>query len=251
MAEDLPADDLDDARAALASTLEATAAILPWLAKPHTPRFNPKLNTRWIEACGQLDAVWSNRHTEGAAAIRPAIFTLYGIALETLDADLLLLGEALAGAADHCENELPSSRLTAALSATIESLHDAEGLEHKAVAERARHFAQRLEASCRPASDNERSAVLDRIFVGEAREHLSLMHEALARLPLDAYALKTEAVELAGKAELLELFGIMQQARTLAGLMDEPIAEVDGEQSRLRIESELVQLAAALAAVNG
>lgn len=50
----IPEKDLEETRAALAPTLEATAAILPWLAKPQPLRFDEKLNQRWIAACDSL-----------------------------------------------------------------------------------------------------------------------------------------------------------------------------------------------------
>ena len=38
---DIPEDDLAESRAALAPTLDATAAILPWVAKPALPASIP------------------------------------------------------------------------------------------------------------------------------------------------------------------------------------------------------------------
>ena len=63
---DIPEDDLAESRAALAPTLDATAAILPWVAKARPARFDPKLNERWIAAGKRLYQAWSDRH--GASA---------------------------------------------------------------------------------------------------------------------------------------------------------------------------------------
>lgn len=249
--KDIPEDELEDARAALAPTLEATAAILPWLAKPRVLRFAAHHNARWIEAGKRLHTAWSDRHGAGAADIRSAIFTLYAIALETADADCLRLGEALASAADQLESSQPGPHLIAALTASSECLNEPEGLEHKLFAERARHFAQRLEVACQQTGPGkERSVVLDRIFVAEAGEHLSLMLDALARLPIDAYAVKTEALTLAEKAELLELYGLMHMGRQLAARMNGEISELDSDASRAGTTELLQQLAKAIAAVD-
>lgn len=247
---DIPEEDLEETRAALAPTLEATAAILPWLSKPRTARFDPALNRRWIEASQRLSAAWTNRHQAGLDDIRPAIFSLYGIALETADATCLHLGEALAGAADSIEEEAPPPRLIAALTATIECLGEADGLEHEAFAIRAEHFAARLEATlAQPASGSERSPVLDHLFADDARERLELMRDALAALPPDAYALKHEASQIAQQAELLELYGIMHLARQISGTVSgEP--DLDSEGARQRISESLQLLAEAIALVD-
>ena len=246
---DIPERDLAETRAALAPTLEATAAILPWLARPRPPRFDEALNRRWIEACDRLAKVWSDRHDTDCNTVRPAIFALYGIALDTADADCLRLGEALAGAADQMEQDTPAPRLIAALTATIECLSEPDGLEHKVFAERARHFAQRLENLVLRTDAGERSVVLDHLFAEEARERIEQMHDALAALPPDAYALKSEAVQIAQQAEHLELYGIMQ----LAGQLVECIGretDLDNEAARQRIDQSLQQLATAIAAVD-
>lgn len=247
---DIPEDDLEETRAALAPTLEATAAILPWLAKPRPPRFDSALNRRWIEAGQRLAAAWSNRHSQGTDDVRPAIFALYGVALETADAGCLRLGEALASAADHLEQRELPPRLIAALTACIESLGEAGGLEHEAFAARSEHFAQRLEAALAvPLTAGERSPVLDRLFADEARERIAQMREALLVLPPDAYALKSEAAQIAQQAEHLELYGIMEQARQLAGLVDGAL-DLDNPETRHGIEARLHELSAALAALD-
>jgi hypothetical protein len=229
---DIPEDDLEDSRAALASTLDATAAILPWVGKPHPPRFDTGLNERWIEASTRLDQAWSNRHGSGAEELRPAIFNLYAIAIETADGDCLRLGEALAGAADRLEDGTPPARLIAALTGTIECLRDQAGLEHDAFTERARHFAARLEAATATDEIAERSIVLDRLFVAEAHEQLELLHDALAALPPDAYVLTTEALKLALHAETLEIWGVMHLARQFAESVTRYANELDGDTAR-------------------
>ena len=247
---EIPENELAGTRAALAPTLEATAAILPWLAKPKPLRFDSQLNERWMVACQRLATAWSNRHGDGADDIRPAVFALYGIALETLDSDCLQLGEALASAADRLEDGALPPRLVAALTATIECLNEAAGLEHALFAERARHFAERLVATITQlANASTRSAVLDHLFAEDSRERLEQMHEALAVLPPDAYALKTEATQLAQQAEQLEIYGVMHLARQLAADIGAD-SNLDSDASRARITAALQQLASALAAVD-
>jgi len=248
---DIPEHELEETRAALAPTLEATAAILPWVAKPRQARFDDKLNERWMAAAKRLAQAWAERHGSGAEAVRPAIFGLYAIALETTDADCLRLGEALASAADQLEESAPAPRLIAALSAAIDCLSEADGLEHAAFAERASHFAGRLEAMARAPDANERSAVLDQLFVDEAHEQIQLMRDALAALPPDAYALSTESLKLAQQAELLEIWGVMHLASQLAETISRHAADLDNPPVRTQVENQLNGLASAIAAVNG
>jgi len=244
-------EDLEETRVALAPTLAATAEILPWLAKPRPPRFSPDINGRWQSACKRLVDAWSDRHGAGGQDVRPAIFSLYAIALETADTDCLKLGEALASAADRLEESSAPPKLAAALTATMECLNDAGGLEHDAFPERARHFAVRLESCMAAASDGkERSAVLDQIFVDEANEQIELMREALAVLPPDAYALKSEASQMAQQAELIELWGIMHLARQLVSKIDCYAPNLDDETARQEVEQALAQLELAIAAVD-
>ena len=248
---DIPEAELAETRAALAPTLAAVAAILPWLAKPRPLRFDSALNQRWIEACAGLATAWADRFGPGADQIRPAIFSLYGVALESADVDCLRLGEALASAADQLEADSPSPRLIAALAACSESLNDVQGLEHPAFPERAIHFAQRLEAMAAPgAASGERSAVLDRLFVSEANESLERMRDALALLPPDAYALKLAAAELAQAAENAELSGVMHLARQLTARLTTLGNDLDEAPGRTQVDECLQQLAAAIAAVN-
>jgi len=247
---DIPEKDLEETRAALAPTLDATAALLPLLNRPKPPRFPPELNERWQAACQRLREAWSERNGPGAEGIRPAIFALFAIALECRDVDCLRLGEALAGACDRLEAETVPARTIAALSACIECLNEPGGLEHAAFAERARHFAGRLEASAAPCA-SERSEVLDRLFVGETEERIERLHDALDALPPDAYALKTEAFELAQQAEHLELWGIVHLARQLSTLVASHSDDLETETTRQQLLAVLHDLALATAAVNG
>lgn len=247
--DDIPEDDLEESRAALAPTLDATAALLPWVEKSRPPRFDVKLNQRWIEASHRLEQAWSQRHGPGADDVRPAVFNLYTIALETADGDCLRLGEALAGAADRLEDEAPSPRLIAALTGTIECLRDAAGLEHNAFAERARHFAGRLETATAATELTQRSPVLDRLFVGEAHEQLELLRDALASLPPDAYVLTTEALKLAQDAETLEIWGVMHLARQFADAVTRHANELDGHAAREQLLALLDTLAETVDAV--
>lgn len=246
----IPEHELEGTRAALAPTLEATAAILPWVATPRKARFDQKLNERWIAANKRLAAAWSERHGAGADDIRPAIFGLYAIAIETADANCLRLGESLASAADRLEENTLSHRLIAAMSAAIECLSEADGLEHPAFPERADHFAGRLEACAKTTKIDERSAVLDQLFVDEASEQIQLMHDALATLPPDAYALTTEALKLAQQAELLEIWGVMHLARQLSECITRNAADLDNATVRMEIQNRLEALGTTVATVN-
>lgn len=247
---DIPEHELEETRAALAPTLEATAAILPWVAKPGKLRFDLSLNERWIAAAKRLTIAWSARHGKGADDVRPAIFGLYAIAIETADADCLSLGEALASAADRLDEDAQSPRLIAAMSAAIECLSEVAGLEHAAFSERAKHFAGRLEATANAPDADERSAVIDQLFVEEADEQIQLMRDALAALPPDAYALATESLKLAQQAELLEIWGVMHLARQLSETISKNAVDLDSTPVRTQVESELTQLSSAIAAVN-
>ncbi|MCK7490420.1 MAG: hypothetical protein MZW92_00350 [Comamonadaceae bacterium] len=165
--------------------------------------------------------------------LRPAIFNLYAIAIETADGDCLRLGEALAGAADRLEDGTPPARLIAALTGTIECLLDQAGLEHDAFTERARHFAARLETSHRHRRNCRTiRCPIDRLFVAEAHEQLELLHDALAALPPDAYVLTTEALKLAQHAETLEIWGVMHLARQFAESVTRYANELDGDTAR-------------------
>jgi hypothetical protein len=244
-----PDNSLAETRAALAPTLEATAAILPLLARPKPPRFDPALNERWQAACARLSQGWAARHQDGIDGVRSAIFSLLAIALELKDVDILRLSEALASAGDRLEDREPPLRTLAALSACIECLGDYGGLEHAAFSERARHFTHRLESSA-AAPTLARSAVLDRLFVGEAREKIDGFHAALAALPPDAYAIKSDCADLILQAEHLELWGLAdllgQLARHVASHDD-----LDAPGCREQALQLIGQFEAALAALPG
>lgn len=242
-----PDDKPEDSAPALSAMLEATAAILPWVSTPKALRFTEALNQRWIEAGRRLGESWSNRHSAGLDGFRSAIFALYAVAVDSADADCLHLAEALASAADHLEDQAPA-RLIAALSATFEYLADAQGLESEKFVERAEHFARRLAESC--ADPGERSAVIDQLFVQEARERIEQMHDALAVLPPDAYALKTEAEQLAQHAEQLELWGIVDLARRLAADVTIYADDLESDAGRTAVETSLTDLIRAITTVD-
>jgi len=90
--------------------------------------------------------------------------------------------------------------------------------------------------------------VLDRLFAEECRERIEQMHDALAALPPDAYALKSEADLIAQQAELLDLYGIMDLARRLATAINGEL-DLDNEAARQRIAASLEQLLKAIAAL--
>lgn len=246
--------DLEETRAALAPTLAATAAILPWVSRPQPVRFPPALNQRWIAACAATADCWSARHSQGVAALRPAIFKVFGVALETADVDCLRLAEALASVADRLEAGTPGARLTAALTATCEALNEPGGLENKVFSSRARHFAQRLEHSLLPShKPGERSPVLDKLFVHDTEERLERMRDALIVLPIDVYALQVDSREMIQQAQEIDLFGIVHLGRQLenyVALMDES-GDEQQERARGEINALLDTVASALLAVDG
>ncbi|MGE5385436.1 MAG: hypothetical protein ACM3SV_06040 [Betaproteobacteria bacterium] len=251
---DISKDDRDAARAALAPTLQATAEILPLLAKARQPRFPPETAERWQTSCGRLFAAWSDRHGAGLAQLRPAIFELCAIAVELGDVDCLRLSEALASATDYLEDPVrkDDARLLAALSAACECLKEDNGLEHPLFTERARYLAQRLEQSTKPAGSGVRNETLDRIFVGEANERLDAMDEALELLPPDAYAIKTAAEDIAQLAEPLDLYDIIDRARIviarLTPLPGENI-DLDDDATRSELLARIAVLAEAIAEI--
>lgn len=251
----IPDADLDSTRAALAPTLEATASILPWLAKPREPRFPPELAARWQSTCQRLAEAWAGRLGTGFRDIRPAVFALCAIALELKDANSLQFSEALATATDRLEasDSLGDARLVAALSSAIDCLAEAGSLEHEAFPERASHFAARLQqvADAR-AIPLARSPALDRLFVGEARECLEQMADALAALPPDAYSLKSNASRLAHQAEALELEAIASTAGQLVRLLTLRAGEsvdLEAPVTRSQAETLVEALADAVAAL--
>jgi hypothetical protein len=245
---DIPDDELAGTQAALAPTIAATAAILPWLAKERPPRFPADLNQRWIAAAGTLAAGWAARQNDDWNAFRQAVFTLYGVALDSHDADCLALGEALASAADRLDAGTVSGHLLAAISATTECFCETSGLEHEAFPARARHFTQRLLAAVEQPPEQQRSPLIDRLFVAEASERLVLMHDALGALPPDAVLIKSEVLLIAEQAELIELYGLMALARQIARDV-EATADLEHPANRTAIAAALAHLDAAVAAI--
>ncbi|MCL2345623.1 MAG: hypothetical protein FWC58_07210 [Desulfobulbus sp.] len=245
-----PSADERAAQAALESTLAATAAVLPLLVKPRPPRFPAALNERWLAAGKQLRQVWARRQTETSEALRQAVFALYAVALDSRDADCLALGEALASAADRLDHGQPPAQLLTALCAAIECLAEPAGLEHDAFAQRARHFAQRLTQAAELPDAYRRSPLIDRLFVSETEERLTLMREALAALPPDAVRLKAEAAQLAEQAEMIELYGLMHLARGLAGRIG-GATDLEHPAIRADLENRLRQLRETLAVLDG
>src|SRR5574343_1910728 len=235
--------DLEETRAALAPTLEQTAAILPWVRAPQPLRFPAELNERWETACTRLRTAWDERLTEGDDSVRSSIYGLLSIALETHDADALQLAEALAGVADRLDAGPLPTRAVAAVTATLECLREPGGLENSGFAQRAQHFSQRLGQSLAPSlKPGERSDVVDRLFLVDARERLERMHEALDVLPVDVYALTLESHELTQQAEQIDMWGIVHLGRQLENfvrLMDEA-----SEDMQDRARSDIIALLA-------
>lgn len=249
--KDIPEDELKETRAALAPTLEATASILPWVAKAKPARFADELNQRWIAAWQRLREESAELHRAGPDPLRAAIFALYAIALETQDADCLALGEALASCADRCESAPPTPRVMAALAATLEALDETAGLEHEAFGERARHFAGRLsEALAAPAELGLRSPLIDHLFISEALDQVEAMREALAALPVDAYALASEAAHLAQQAEQNELWGLVHLARQLAAQIREHAQLLDEPAVHDQLVATVSKIAASINAID-
>lgn len=243
---DFPEENLEETNSAVASALEATAAILPCLVKPRQARFPADLNQRWVIACQRLQSTWLDRYANGEPDVRSGIFALYRLALESTDIECMRLGEALASATDSLDQSQPAPRIIAALSACIECLNDSEGLEHPAFAERIAHFAVRLERSISAAGEiGERSSVIDRLFVAETHERLERMHDALAVLPPDAYTLLNEASELLQHAEQLALHGIVHAVRKLLDALQlaGKHSSLESEAIRTHILLQLAELA--------
>ena len=249
---DLPDDDIEKTRTALAPTMDAMTSILPWVGKSQPVRYPEELNKRWQSACKALADCWSTRGRSDPAAIRPDVYALLGIAIETGDADCLQLGETLASVADYLEHNPPGNRLSAALTASTEALLDEGGLENPLLGERIRHFSSRLDAAMRPSTKpGERSDVLDRLFVQDSEERLQRMHEALEVLPIDVYALELEASELIQHAEQIEMWGIYHLARQLRNfaLQLSDASEAIQDQAADDIANQLALIETALRAI--
>lgn len=249
-------DELKETRAALAPTLEATAAILPWVSKPQELRYPPEKTERWQAASDALVAAWNNRHHNQLAAFRPAVFALCAAALELGDVDLLRFSEAFASAADSLEEpaRVADARLAAAISAACECLQNEGGIEQDGFPALARYASDRLEQVLTlPPNQSVRTPTLDHLFANEAGDCLERMHEALEQLPADTYAVKVAAEELAELADPLELDNIALLARALAHRLtpthgehpdlDDPIlrAEVDTRITELGVLIDAVE----------
>lgn len=246
---DIPERDLEETRAALAPTLEATAAILPWVAKPQPVRFPPELNKRWESACQTLAEAWQTRQLADLGPVRRAIHALLGIAIETTDVDCLRLCEALASVADRLEAGAPSARVVAALTSASEALAEPGGLEHPNFVSRAQYFAHRLETALAPSrKPGDRSDVLDALFVEDTEDRLDRMHDALAALPIDVYALQIECQELIQEAEQIEMWGIYHLARQLESfvLQLSDAGEAIQDRARSEVDRLLATIASAL-----
>jgi len=241
-------DELKETRAALAPTLDATAAILPWVAKPQELRYPPEKTERWQAASQTLHANWSDRYQNRLAGFRPAVFALCAVALELADVDLLRLTEALASAADALEEPRRQNdpRLIAAISAACECLMSEGGIEQDGFPALARHASARLEqVLTSPVSASVRTPTLDHLFVSEAGDCLDRMHEALEQLPADTYAVKLAAEELADLADPLELDTIALLARALAQRLCSTHGEhpdLDEPFLRAEVETRITEL---------
>lgn len=242
-----PDDQFEETRAALAPTLDATASILPWVGKAKKSRFPPEAAKRWQETCGRLAALWFERHEHGLAGLRPAVFELYGTALELADPACLRLAEALASATDRLEEgeAVSDARLAAAFTAAFESLSLPDSLEQDAFPDRARHFAERLERCADPQyAAQVRSPILDRLFVEEAGDCLERIREALTALPADAYGIRVAAEDIARLAEPLDLDDISAMAHHLVRLLTpKPGERVDLDNSETRLATVQALLA--------
>ncbi len=253
-----PEDDeaLAQTRAALAPTLAATAAILPWLARPKAPRFPPELDKRWQATCERLKSAWSDRYGEGMDDFRPAVFALCATALELADVDCLNLSEAFATATDRLDDpaSLRDVRLVAALSAGVECLNEPGGLESSVFTQRARNIAKRLEECANtPNSANLRSPTINRLFVAEAIEYLERINEAFEMFPTDAYGAREAALAIVLLAEPLELDGVVNIALRLAGLLSPQGGEIpnfDDENIQAAAHTLIEKLDRAIAEVD-
>lgn len=238
--------ELEEARAALAPTLAATAAILPWVAKAKAPRFPATLAGRWQDACQRAKEAWGDYSAGGTVPLRSAVFELCALAVDIGDLDCLRLSEALASAHDHldlADGEI-APRLRAAISAALEFAAEDGSLQHDLFSARAQHFAARLEQGWNPSAPT-RAVAVDRWIAAEIREHLSLMGADLDRLPPDAYGLKVHAADLGRLANALEMRAIANLTGALVRLLTIRAGEsVDLEDgaNRMRILDLMGQL---------
>lgn len=185
-------------RSPLASTLAATAAILPLMAHDKETRFKPAQQAAWQQAVAQLQQAWEQRQ-DSWQALRHAIFKLLESALVLGHPAPLRLAEALACATDQIDSRPPGPRLLATLTTTLELLQETGFLEHEALEERVAQLVPRLEAGDTPCS-----RTLETLFVQEALEVLEQLQLDLEIVPPDQERLALGArqlQELAGHAE--------------------------------------------------
>jgi len=249
-------DELKETRAALAPTLEATAAILPWVSKPQEARYPAEKSERWHTASKALSNAWDERHRKQLTTFRPAVFELCAAALDLADVDLLRLSEAFASAADSLEDpqRRDDPRLAAAISAACECLLSEGGIEQDGFPALAQYAASRLEqALTSPLGNSVRTPTLDHLFVTEAGDCLERMHEALEQLPADTYAVKLAAEELADLADPLELDTIALLARALANRLTPSHGEhpdLDEPLLRAEVDTRIIELGVLIDAVD-
>lgn len=222
--------------APLASTLEATAAILPLVAKPKQSRFPPEQVEAWEMAAKRLALSWNARRSWGKVDLRPAVFALCAAAVDLQDPDALTLAEALASATDRLDDPaaLEDVYLVAAISASVECLSGPDALDHEAFSDRVKHLAQRLEACARPGEYPLRSPTLDKLFFDEATEHIETMYGALDALPPDPEAMATAARALSRLAEPLELDTLVDMAYGFSEILSRRGDELDLEAEDTR-----------------
>jgi hypothetical protein len=184
----------------LASTLEATAAILPYVSHPREPRFTPQQRRDWDTAVHALNLAWEERR-EGWQALRRAVFKLLEGALFLKHPAPLKLAEALASATDQLESAPPAPRRLTALAATVELVTEADFLEHDALTERVDQLAYRLESE----EEGPRSRMGNTLFAQEVTEEIEALRHALEAVPPDVSALGEAARAIQRLAEPLGL----------------------------------------------
>ena len=216
-----------DKRHPLATTLEATAAVLPFL-QPRPRRFAPEQRREWDAAVAELRSHWpacARGAPDAWPALRAAIFRLLAGALPLPHPAPLALAEALAAATDDLERVAPTAYRRAALAASFELLGEADFLEHPALAARVTQLVERL-GRRQPGA---RSPRVDALFAAEAREEIEALCASLETVPPDTRAFARAAGRLQALAEPLDLPALAEAARRLGdavarldpGLLDE------------------------------
>jgi hypothetical protein len=189
----------------LAATLEATHAILPWVARPRDPRFSMSQRALWDNAVEALGLAWSDCRAAPDKAdwprLRHALFKLLDGALALAHAAPLRLAEALAAATDTLETTPPTARLLTTLEAALELLREKDFLEHEALVSRVEQLVARLARH----DEGPRSRPLDALFAREAKEEIGQMRHAQSAVPPDRAALAQSARHLRQLAEPLDL----------------------------------------------